>query len=106
LFWLPFVSSAVSVTTDLYQNISENWQLFRKFASRFRSIFNARLKLNSYRVMASVLTNDTAHFVFNVNDSLFCECKYAVIIIRFSANVNILIRFSANVSVYKAAFWG
>ena len=59
-----------------------------------------------HRVMASVLTNDTTHFVFNVHNSLFCESKYAVIIVRFSANVNIIIRFLANVSVYKEAFWG
>ena len=56
--------------------------------------------------MASVLTYDTAHFVFNVHNSLFCEYQYTAIIVRFSANVNIVIRILANVSVYKAAFWG
>ena len=89
LVWLPFVSSAVSVTTDLYQNISDYWQLLHKLTSRFRSIFDARLRIKPYRVMASVLADYTAHEVFNVHqfaflriqlyrhyNSLFCECQY------------------------------
>jgi hypothetical protein len=48
-----------------------NWQLLLKLTSRFRSIFDARLHCG--RVMASVLTNDTAHLLFNVLISLICE---------------------------------
>ena len=95
LVWLPFVSSAVSVTTDLYQNISDYWQLLRKLASRFWSIFDARLRIKPYRVMASLLADYTAHEVFNVHQFAFLRSNFTAIIIRFLANA----------SVCKKVFW-
>lgn len=57
-----------------------------------------------YKVMASVESDHTAHSIFNVPEShsLICESNCAVIIFRFSVNVEYSIRIFANVSVYKS----
>jgi hypothetical protein len=106
-----------------------NWQLLLKLTSRFRSILDARLHCG--RVMASVLTNDTAHCLaaklqargsrHMQNHKCFCawlvatancQCSYfaylricTAIIIRFYANVKLNINIFANFTVYKRSMW-